>query len=532
MIRSVFAATALLLTSLATGAFAQSGGQRPNLQIQSGFQSQNAQVQAVGEHDVAASATLRARGCQGYVTSDPSLSIVYNDQGGGGALVIRAESPTDLVLLIGTSTGAWFCNNDAVGTNPEITLPPGSGSYSVWVGTAQQGSASANVVIREVAASRPTAASGPCGSPDARIPASVSASDWTQYSCMSQEAAGSSWGSCHGRASYSDSPRDGCPGAELCCPGAATTASAPATATTTSSATTSTAAARSAATTPSAQPTSATLCGSPEARIPMSMAREDWEQFSCLTQAEAGARWNSCYGRPTYADMPSGGCPGAALCCPAPGFSLAASQQRARTAASRPAATTTASTTTATSTSTATTSTTTSAAAASGPQSVEANPFGVRAGALTIFWRGFDSAKLPVYAEPRDGAARVFELDAANFPVVVRDSIITATTPRRLRARANVSLSSVDGAIQVNAGQELELLALAGEGTCHVRFAGALKVAQCPTAQQFEGVSENFFGLSPSDYEWWVAVESPSRQRGWVRIDTRRPEFAITLPPR
>lgn len=469
MIRPLIAATLLALTTTATLAQAQTATQVPEIQVQAGFQPQTRQVTVAGERNVADSAILRARGCTGFVAVDPSVSITYNDQSSAGAVVIRAESATDLVLLVGTSTGAWFCNDNAVGTNPEITLPPGSGFYSVWVGTAQRGRANATVRVTEIAGGRSAQVSG--------------------------------------------------------------------------------------------------RCGSDTARIPMSMASEDWSQFSCMSQEMAGAaRWSSCVGRATYSDFSKDGCPGAELCCPAEGFNLAASQQRARTQNAAAASTTTATTTTrpstttgttagttspasgstttatttpATTTSTSTTgagtSTTTSTPSAGASTSapvLEANPFGVRPGALTIFWRGFESAKLPVYSEPRAGASKVFDLDATSFPIVVRDTVLTVKTPRRLRARSATTLTSTSGNIAVSAGQEIELLALAAEGTCHVRASGNVQVAQCPTPANFDGVTESFMGHSAIDYEWWVAVESPSRQRGWVRIDLQRPEFVVTLPPR
>src|SRR5688500_758964 len=51
-----------------------------------------------------------AQGCVGFVSNAPNLRVYYT--AGSNPLVIRAESATDLVLLVNTPDGAWQCNDD------------------------------------------------------------------------------------------------------------------------------------------------------------------------------------------------------------------------------------------------------------------------------------------------------------------------------------------------------------------------------------------------------------------------------------
>lgn len=203
---------------LCATASAQPSSEIPPLQLEPGFVPRSLIVQAEGEHNVRDSATLRERGCEGFVSTDPDLFIRYNDRDTGGSLVVRAESNTDLIMLVGSGANSWYCNDDAVGTNPEIVLPAGSGSYSVWVGTFDRGEARATVSIREIPGDDPLVYSGRCGEPRARIPDDIAVDDWAQFSCMTSDEAGSRTPQCYPRTAYSDLSGDGCPGAELCCP--------------------------------------------------------------------------------------------------------------------------------------------------------------------------------------------------------------------------------------------------------------------------------------------------------------------------
>lgn len=462
MIRTTFV-IGLLFNSVITSMAAAQGSNQAPVSLQSGFSAQTRQVTAVGEHNVADSATLRARGCVGFVATDPALAVNYDAKNTNKAITIRAESPTDLVMLIGTAANAWFCADDSVGTHPEITLPEGSGTFSVWVGTREKGRAQATVSIREGAASSSTAT--------------------------------------------------------------ASTSQTPATAS------------------PSGP------CGSSDARIPQSIAPDDWSRFTCTTQQDADNRWNQCYGRAAYSDARADGCPGAELCCPYDGFDLATSQAKNRSQ-SQPA-TTSASTTSATTTATPATTTTTSSATsgsstptftaaapvgnvAQGAEdllTVVGTPFGTRPHATGVYWRGFPNAEVPVRRETRSDAPVLYHLRGSDFPRLATDSLVVIRTPRKLRAKTSTSLNTDDGALQIAAGQEVELLGRTSSTQCMLRIRQQTHTTACPSDAVFEGVGNVFSGLSPLAYQWWIAVENDNRQRGWIHIDLSRPEFVIVLPP-
>ena len=189
-----------------------------HLTLDAGFSQQSVPVRVETSHNLQENTVLRTRGCVGFVTTEPQATVSYRDQGTGGAVVVRAESATDLVLLVGTRAGSWYCNDNADGTNPAIRLPAGSDEFSVWVGTRQRGAAQGTLVVAETAGTRPAVASGRCGEARARIPDGLTTEDWGQFVCVGQEQAGDRWGSCYPRTAYSDSSGDGCPGAERCCP--------------------------------------------------------------------------------------------------------------------------------------------------------------------------------------------------------------------------------------------------------------------------------------------------------------------------
>lgn len=458
MIRFPYVVACVLTSMVSVNAFAQSSAGSASVTLQAGFDAQAVQVQAKGEHNVADSATLRARGCEGFVATEPALAITYDDKQTGGSIVVRAESPTDLVMLIGTASNAWFCADDVVGTNPEITLPAGSGSFSVWVGTAQKGTARSTVTIRESQGARAPQVSGRCGASSARIPESIASDDWSRFTCMPQADAGTRWDACYGRPTYSDFSRDGCPGAERCCP---------------------------------------------------------YEGFD-LAKSQARAS-------------------GAAAVAPTP--ARTATPTPARPATPPPAPTTPvrpATPATPIQPEVATPSSTPSSAATQNPQGmllVHTTPFGTRAAQTVVYWRGFASAAIPVHSETRSDAPVLYSLEGNDFPRPAQDSLLVVKQTRRLKARHAASLSSPSGAIAIAAGKEIELLGALASNECQIRIDGRILTASCPTLQDFDGVGSSFSGLSPLAYEWWIAVENDARQRGWVRIDLSRPEFVVALPP-
>lgn len=464
---------------LATSAAAQSA---PTVTLQSGFQAQSLQAEASGVHNVADSATLRARGCVGFVDTNPSLSISFTAPAGSDAAVtIRASSSTDLVLLIGTASNEWFCDDDSQGTDPVITLPPGSGSYSVWVGTRQKGKATATVSLAQTrvtptsastssasaSSTSPASTGGPCGSPSANIPQSIATEDWSRFSCMTQEAAGSSWSQCYGRASYSDERAHGCPGAELCCP------------------------------------------------------YEGFNLAASQQRSRAAASTTT-----TQTSTPAASTPSSSTSTPA---ASASTQPRASSTTSTPAASTPSASATAAAGGTPPVGTV--AAGAEDLLTVNGTPFGSRGGATVVYWRGFPNAQVPVRRETRSDAPVLFHLQGADFPRAADDSILVVTRARKLRARTATSLNTSDGSIAIAAGQEIDLIGPVSAAQCQLRIRDRIQLAACPSDAVFEGVGAPFVGLSPLAYDWWIAVEDDNRQRGWVHVDLSRPEFVVVLPP-
>jgi len=49
--------------------------------------------------------------------------------------MISASGDDDLTLTVLGPDGSWTCSDDADGTDPEVVLQAGAGTYSVWVGT-------------------------------------------------------------------------------------------------------------------------------------------------------------------------------------------------------------------------------------------------------------------------------------------------------------------------------------------------------------------------------------------------------------
>ncbi len=69
--------------------------------------------------------------CSGFVSERPTATFSAN-----GRVEVSASADVDLTLVLQTPTGAWFCSDDADGTDPHISISEGGdGEYSVWVGT-------------------------------------------------------------------------------------------------------------------------------------------------------------------------------------------------------------------------------------------------------------------------------------------------------------------------------------------------------------------------------------------------------------
>ena len=71
-------------------------------------------------------------GCTGYATSNPDFILQYNNAASFLRFFVRAQG--DTALVINDASGNWHCNDDAVGTNPMVSIDnPPSGQYDIWV---------------------------------------------------------------------------------------------------------------------------------------------------------------------------------------------------------------------------------------------------------------------------------------------------------------------------------------------------------------------------------------------------------------
>ena len=97
-------------------------------------------VQAGGNDRVA----VQGSGCSGFVSNDaPVAAVAWS---GSGALSIYAVSGTDTTLLVADPSGRWHCSDDANDSNPGVTIAQAkSGTYLVWVGSFEPGTASATL---------------------------------------------------------------------------------------------------------------------------------------------------------------------------------------------------------------------------------------------------------------------------------------------------------------------------------------------------------------------------------------------------
>ncbi|TVQ26740.1 MAG: peptidase S1 [Spirochaetaceae bacterium] len=95
---------------------------------------------------------LNDLGYWGYVADAPEVDLIY-EASSTWPLVIRAESDSDLVLLVNSPDGEWHFNDDypGYGLNPAIVFDsPQSGMYNIWVGTFSSSTAPAVLFISEI----------------------------------------------------------------------------------------------------------------------------------------------------------------------------------------------------------------------------------------------------------------------------------------------------------------------------------------------------------------------------------------------
>lgn len=83
--------------------------------------------------------------CGGFLEPAPTLGLQIER---GGTVVVSASSTLDLVLLLRTPSGAWYCSDDAVDLNPGIQLDtPEAGEYLIWVGAYADGDESVGATV-------------------------------------------------------------------------------------------------------------------------------------------------------------------------------------------------------------------------------------------------------------------------------------------------------------------------------------------------------------------------------------------------
>lgn len=83
--------------------------------------------------------------CSGYLEHAPTVGLTIE---GDGPVAVTATSVEDLVLLMQTPSGLWFCSDDADGLNPGIQVDaPEAGVYKVWAGTFSDGTEVSDVEV-------------------------------------------------------------------------------------------------------------------------------------------------------------------------------------------------------------------------------------------------------------------------------------------------------------------------------------------------------------------------------------------------
>ena len=102
----------------------------------------------VGDAAVEAPASVRASGpnpvtgpnCSGFLPSSPTADVAMSGDGPFGITASAADG-SDIVMVVRTPMGAFFCSDDADGLNPGVQFgttddpTAEAGTYRVWVGT-------------------------------------------------------------------------------------------------------------------------------------------------------------------------------------------------------------------------------------------------------------------------------------------------------------------------------------------------------------------------------------------------------------
>ena len=104
--------------------------------------------------DVVAGGNIDAAGiggaCRGSISSAPDFQITY--RAGSLPLAIRTRSGADTTLVVNGPDGRWYCDDDSFGNlNAQVFFSnPQSGTYDIWVGSFNGGTAPAQLLITEL----------------------------------------------------------------------------------------------------------------------------------------------------------------------------------------------------------------------------------------------------------------------------------------------------------------------------------------------------------------------------------------------
>lgn len=87
--------------------------------------------------------------CVGDISNAPDYEVTYS--AGSLPLVFRTRSSTDTTLIINGPDGRWYCDDDSWGDgDAEVRFNrPSSGTYDIWIGTFNGGTAPAALLITE-----------------------------------------------------------------------------------------------------------------------------------------------------------------------------------------------------------------------------------------------------------------------------------------------------------------------------------------------------------------------------------------------
>lgn len=150
LIGALALAAALAAPGLAT---AQNAGLTANfgsIRLNAGFTPDPHRVNltAGGSIDAYTDTNLPAA-CVGDISDAPDYEVTY--RAGSLPLVFRTRSSTDTTLIINGPDGRWYCDDDSWGDgDAEVRFNrPSSGTYDIWIGTFNGGTASAALLITE-----------------------------------------------------------------------------------------------------------------------------------------------------------------------------------------------------------------------------------------------------------------------------------------------------------------------------------------------------------------------------------------------